>query len=192
MRSCEYYTITKGEDKRTCILQKGDISFYRKCRELSHDSGIFHLADKASPTLRTQKNGVKNATVTQWQTTTTLYPVRIWAEIIIQMDSYSGKTRDTPVNTVWAELQKTTITAQMTTNSLREVTLYFAKERLVFSQKEGGNHSIRSGFAMELYLAKKVYPETIMIMGRWAISSFLRYIRIQVSNLRKGISTLIT
>ena len=42
---------------------------------------------------------------------------------------------------------------------------------------------------MELYLAK-VYPETIMIMGRWASSAFLRYIRIQVSDLNKGIITL--
>ena len=44
---------------------------------------------------------------------------------------------------------------------------------------------------MELYLAK-VYPETIMIMGHWASSAFLRYIRIQVSDISKGISTLIT
>ena len=76
-------------------------------------------------------------------------------------------------------------------NSLRAVTLSFGEEKLVFSHKEVVTHSIRSGFAMELYLAK-VYPETIMIMGRWASSTFLRYIRIQVSDLRKGISTLMT
>ena len=44
---------------------------------------------------------------------------------------------------------------------------------------------------MELYL-EKVYPETIMIMGRWASSVFLWYIRIQVSDLSKVISTLMT
>ena len=44
---------------------------------------------------------------------------------------------------------------------------------------------------MELYLAK-VYPETIMTMGRWARSAFLRYIHIQVSDLSKGISNLMT
>ena len=44
---------------------------------------------------------------------------------------------------------------------------------------------------MELYLAK-VNPETIMIMGRWASSTFLRYIRIQVSDISKGIITLMT
>ena len=77
----------------------------------------------------------------------------------------------------------------MTKNSLRAGTLYFGKERLGFSHKEVGTHAIRSGFAMELYLAK-VYPETIMIVGRWASSAFLRYILIQVSDLSKGISTL--
>ena len=44
---------------------------------------------------------------------------------------------------------------------------------------------------MELYLAK-AYPETIIIMGRWASSAFLRYIRIQVSDISKGIITLMT
>ena len=52
----------------------------------------------------------------------------------------------------------------MTTNSSRAGTVYFGEERLGFSHKEVGTHSIQSGFAMELYL-DKVYPETIMIMG---------------------------
>ena len=37
IRSCEYSTTPKGEDKRTHILQKGDIRFYSKYRELSHN-----------------------------------------------------------------------------------------------------------------------------------------------------------
>ena len=65
MRSCKHWTTPKGEDKCTRIIQKGDICFYRKRRELSHNSGILHLANKFSLTFLTQKNGVKNATVTQ-------------------------------------------------------------------------------------------------------------------------------
>ena len=65
------------------------------------------------------------------------------------------------------------------------------EERLGFSHKEVGTHSIQSVFAVELYLAK-VYPETRMVMGRWASSTFLRYICIQVSKLIKGNSTLMT
>ena len=86
----------------THTLNRG-YTFYSKCRELSHDSGILHLDDKVSLTFRTQKNGVKNGTVTQWQTSTTLCHVIIWSEIIIQLDSYPGTTRDTPVNKVWVE-----------------------------------------------------------------------------------------
>ena len=52
-----------------------------------------------------------------------------------------------------------------------------------------GTHSIRLWFSMELYLAK-VYPETIIIMGQWEGSDLLRYIHIHVSDLSKGISTL--
>ena len=77
----------------------------------------------------------------------------------------------------------------MTTNSLWAGTLSFGEERLGLSNKQVGTHSIWSEFAMELYLAK-VYSETIMIMGRRASSAFLRYIRIQVSDISKGISTL--
>ena len=47
VRQNQFGTTRKG------ILQKGDIRFYRKRRELSHDSGILHLADKVSPTFRT-------------------------------------------------------------------------------------------------------------------------------------------
>ena len=79
----------------------------------------------------------------------------------------------------------------MTTNSLRTGKVSFGKDRLGLSHKEVGTHSIRSGFAMELYL-EKVYPETIIIMGRWASSAFMRYICIHISNLSKGISNLMT
>ena len=115
MRSCEYSKNPKGEDKRTHTLQKRDIRFNRKRRKLSHNSGILHLADKPPLTFRTHKNGVKNTTATKWRTATTLFLVRIWAEIIIRLDSYPGTTHETPVNTVWVDLQKTTITSKMTT-----------------------------------------------------------------------------
>ena len=157
MQSCKYSTTPKEEDKRKIILQKGGVRFYRKRRKVSQDSGILHLADKVSPEFQTQKNGVKHATVTQCRTTTTLCPVRIWAEIIIRLDSYLGTTRDTPLNTFWINHQKTAITSQMTTEYLRSGTLFFGKEILGFSYKEVGTHSIWSGLAMELYLAK-VYP----------------------------------
>ena len=55
-----------------------------------------------------------------------------------------------------------------------------------FSHKEVGTHSLQYGFYLEIFLAR-VYPEIIMIIGLCSRNSFLRYIRIQVSNLSKGI-----
>ena len=72
---------------------------------------------------------------------------------------------------------------------MRSGTLSFGEERLRFSYKEVGTHSLRSGFSMDLLLAR-VNPETIMIIGWCSPNDFLRYIRIQSSTLRKGISDL--
>ena len=44
---------------------------------------------------------------------------------------------------------------------------------------------------MEIFLAV-VYPEIIMIIGRWSRNSFLWYIQIKFSEIRKCISDLMT
>ena len=91
---------------------KGGIHIYIKRRKIPHNSGILYLANKVPPMFHTQKNGVEIFTLTQWWMTTNLFVVRIWLEIIIQLDSYPRTTRDTLVNTVWVEHQNTTITSQ--------------------------------------------------------------------------------
>jgi hypothetical protein len=58
---------------------------------------------------------------------------------------------------------------------------------LGFSAKEIGLHSARSG-AMAMYLAHAPVF-TIMLLGRWSIDAFLRYIQKQVKEFRKGISS---
>ena len=68
MWSCVYLTTPKGEEKKGVVLWNVNIRFYRKIFKLIHNSGQIHLVDKISPTFRTQKNGIKNATVTQWWT----------------------------------------------------------------------------------------------------------------------------
>ena len=65
MRSFNYCTNPKGDNKQTRILWKGGIKFYSKQRKLRHIRGHIHLVDKVSPTLNTHKNGVKNLPVTQ-------------------------------------------------------------------------------------------------------------------------------
>ena len=142
MQSCEYHTTPKGESKCTRILQKGDIPFYRKIREITHDRGILHISNEVPLKLRTEKNGVKDATSTQWRTTTTLCLVRIWAEIIIRLESHPVTTHDTTMDTVWVDHLKTATTSQMTTKSLIYVTLSFGKYRLGISHKDIRTNSL--------------------------------------------------
>ena len=79
----------------------------------------------------------------------------------------------------------------MTTKYLWSGTLSFGKLKIIFSHKDVETHSLCSGFTKELFIAR-VYPETIMMMKQWSRNAFLWYIHIQVSNLSKGIITLIT
>ena len=78
----------------------------------------------------------------------------VWADIVTRLDSYPGSSEDTPVNTVWVENHKTTITSQMTTKSLRSGTLFFGEERIGFSHKEVSTQSLRSDFSVEVFLAR--------------------------------------
>ena len=57
------------------------------------------------------------------------------------------------------------------------------------SHKEVVTHKIWKGFDMELLLSR-VYPETIMNIGRCSSNAFLRYIWIQFSYLSKFIGDL--
>ena len=83
MRSCKYLSNPKGEAKQTRILRKGDIRFYIKRCKLAHNSGCIYIEGKFSPTFGAYKNGVKNATLSQWRTVEFLCPLQIWAGIIL-------------------------------------------------------------------------------------------------------------
>jgi len=61
-------------------------------------------------------------------------------------------------------------------------------DTLSFTAKEIGLHSARSGAAMAMYLVH-IPVFTIMLLGRWSIDAFLRYIRKQVKELSNGVSS---
>ena len=58
---------------------------------------------------------------------------------------------------------------------------------LGFKGKDVGTHSIRSSFAMALYLSKRAIS-TIMLLGRWCSDAFLLYVRRQVQEFSAGVS----
>ena len=80
---------------------------------------------------------------------------------------------------------------QIKIKTQRSGNLSFGEEIFWFPHKEVGNHSLWSGFYTEIFLAV-VYPEIIMIIGRWSRNSFLWYIQIKFSEIRKCISDLMT
>ena len=61
------------------------------------------------------------------------------------------------------------------------------KARLGFDALRVGTHSIRTSFAMMLYL-QHIHPLTIMLMGRWSSDAFLLYIRPQVQQFSSRLS----
>ena len=56
-----------------------------------------------------------------------------------------------------------------------------------YNYKDLGSHSLRSGAAMALFLAKEDVHR-IMIIGRWSSDAFLAYIRPQVQEWTSGMS----
>jgi hypothetical protein len=59
--------------------------------------------------------------------------------------------------------------------------------QLGFEPHEMRTHSLRSGAAMEMYLAS-VPVYTIMLIGRWSSDAFLQYICKQVEQFSKDVS----
>jgi hypothetical protein len=70
---------------------------------------------------------------------------------------------------------------------LRQAADVIGPDALVFTSKQLGLHSARSGAAMAMYLAG-IPVCTIMLLGRWASEAFLRYIRKQVKEFSLGVS----
>jgi hypothetical protein len=71
---------------------------------------------------------------------------------------------------------------------LRFATTSIGKDILGFSADQIGLHSARSRAAMAMHLAG-VPVFTIMLLGRWSSDAFLRYIRKQVKEFSRGISS---
>ena len=64
------------------------------------------------------------------------------------------------------------------------------EDKLGFTVEEIGTHSVRSAVAMAMYLANTLIF-VIMLIGRWCSDAFLCYIRKQVLDSVKGISSKI-
>jgi len=189
MRSCEYLTI-EGE-RRTKLLRLKNLRFYKQKREISkltQPEELFN-ATTIAITFESQKNEQKDDIVTMHANGKDLCPVKSWATITNRILNYPGSSIHLPVNTILIKNQMSLLHSRDVIRHIRATVEVIGKDVLGFGPTECGVHSIRSSFAMFLY-TQYVRTDKIMMQGRWLSDSFLTYIRKQVTEFSKGLSSL--
>ena len=186
MRSCEYSKVT-GE-RKTEILRIRDLRFFQGRREItkSEDMHIEHITSLTID-FRKTKNGDKEASITMHRTKHDLCPVKAWGNIVTRILNYNSTTMDTSVNYVEINGKPTYVTAKDVTTMIKLTVTYIGHLTLGFGPDDVGTHSIRSSFAMFLYLSS-IRSDKIMLQGRWKSLAFLSYIRPQVQEFSAGLS----
>ena len=96
-----------------------------------------------------------------------------------------------PINLLMTSGRSSTVTSGQILHHLRAAALQYGEGRLGFPISKIGTHSIRAGAATAMFLAG-VPAETIQLIVRWRNQTFLRYIRIQVQQLTRGVATNMT
>jgi hypothetical protein len=135
-----------------------------------------------------QKNEDKHETVIHGLTNDpVLCSVKSWARLINQIWKYPGTKEDTSVCTVWNYARHEQIKSRQVITSLRSACATIGSACLGFDPSEIGTHSLRSGAAMEMYLAG-VPVYTIMLIGRWSSNAFSHYIRKQVQQFLQDVA----
>ena len=186
MRSCEYSEVKiPGKTK---LLRLSDLQFFKNKKTLNIEKDdIENEADCVSITFRNQKNGKKNAIVSQYRNSFKLCSVKALAKLAKRILGYKGTDINSYVNTIMINNILFKIKNDDVIKRLRQVVRIFGKDDLGFNEMEIGTHSIRSSTAMQLHI-NKIPTYTIMLLGRWSCDAFMRYIRSQVQEFSSGLS----
>ena len=187
MRSCEYSS-TSGE-RRTKILRIRNIEFRYRNRVIDHSDPNLARAETVSITFEYQKRDERDEVITHHHSGDPLLcPVRSWAKVVKRILSYSGTDPNTKVNTVCQDGKLKAIRSTAVLKRIRDTVAVIGRDVLGFGPEDVGTHSLRSGGAMAMFLGGTP-TFVIMLQGRWSSDAFLRYIRKQVKQFSKGIST---
>ena len=188
MRSCEYLTVS-GTDRKTKRLRLRNLRFFRHNKILPLSSPHLIQANAISVTFEDQKNSHRFDTITMHSSQHKLLcPVKAWARITKRILAYSNTNEDTYVNIISIKSKHFYVSSQDALQAIRAAATSIGETTLGFSINEIGTHSIRSGAAMAMYL-DEVPVYTIMLIGRWSSDAFLLYIRKQVEQFSKNISS---
>ncbi len=187
-RSCKYSKVPRREQKQTKLLCLRNIRFLKDRHLLSASSDNLELADSDAITFEMQKNDMKHETVIHGRTdNANLCPVLQWARLVHRIWTYPGVTEDTPVCTIGHHGRLKQITSRHTITALCAACASIGSAKLGFEPSEIGTYLLRSGAAMEMYLAD-ILVYTIMLIGRWSSDAFLKYIQKQVKQFSKHLS----
>ena len=190
MRSCEYSQVS-GE-RKTKILQLKHIRFFENNSEVKKTAEMnLKKITKVTITFHRQKNGTKEADITMHKSNDELCPILAWGARVKKILSHKGTNENTPVNFVLIKNKAYYIKSRDILSFIRLTVAFIGKEVLGFGPDDVGTHSIRSSFAMFLYL-KRVGDSRIMLQGRWRSLAFMDYVRPQVDAFSVGLSTLMT
>jgi hypothetical protein len=194
MRSCEYCrTTSPNESTTTKLLCLRNIRFFKGGKLLSHSAKELWNADIVSITYESQKNKSRFQTISMHRSSSDkVCPVRSWAEIVHRIRSHPKSSDSTTVNAYTGRGGKLLfVSSNQIRSIIRAAAATIGTDKLGFQICEIGCHSLRSGSAMAMYLAK-IPVTTIQLIGRWKSDAFMRYIREQVDCFTKNISFKMT
>ena len=188
LRSCEYLKVPQQEDRKTKLLRIRNVRFFKCGKNVTHSSPSLSSSDIVSITFEDQKNREKFDTVNLHRSEDeVLCPVKAWASTIKRLWSYPKTSKNTPVNLFLSKNKLYEISSKKIIDTLQKAVTEIGEKSLGFKKEEIGTHSIRSGGAMAMYLAK-IQIFSIKMIGRWKSDAFLRYIRKQVQQFTENIS----
>ena len=188
MRSCEYL-ITTGPRITTnaCIKDIEFISF--RGGIIDKKSETIFSAATVRITFHEQKNKEKWDAVTQEATCDPLMnPVRVIAWLARYLWSLPPATRETPLRAYYSQGELRTVSAKEALDFLHSIAEAIGESELGFHHSRLGTHSLRSAAAMAMFLDNTPIF-LIMLIGRWKSDGFLKYIRKQVLESSRGISS---
>lgn len=188
MRSCEYLKVPKQEQKLTKPLCLRNFRFFRNNRIIDLSDNNIHSATYITITFESQKNGKKDETIIQHASRKILCPVRIWAEIIQLILTYDRTDLNTPIFYYEKNKKPMFMKSAVLISHLRATVDVLNPDTFGLSTSRIGTHSIRTSFAMLLVLAG-TRESVIMLQGRWKSFSFLKYIRPQIQQFSKDLSS---
>jgi hypothetical protein len=187
-RSCKYSTVPKREDRRTKLLCLQNIRFFKDGHLILAPSANLESADSVAITFEMQKKDSKFDTVIHSRTDNpVLCPVLQLAQLVNRILSYPNTTCNTPVCAVWHHGRLDKFASTQVLSALRAASKAVGSALLSFEPSKMGTHSLCSGAALEMYLAR-VLVYTIKLIGRWSSNAFLHYIRKQVEQFLRHVA----